>query len=46
MISFMTIFLSNFYLEFLTISLVNYTYIILIKSIELLSEIPYLTLEL
>ena len=46
MTSFMTIFLSNFYLDFLTIELVNYTYIILIKSVQLLSEIPYLTLEL
>lgn len=46
MISFITIFLSNFYLEFLTSSLVNYIYILLIKSVELMSEIPYLTLEL
>lgn len=45
-ISFGTIFLSNFYLEFLTVSLVNYSYIILIKSVELMSKIPYLTLEL
>lgn len=46
MTSFITIFLSNFYLEFLTASLVNYSYVVLIKSVEVLSEIPYLTLEL
>ena len=45
-LGFLTLFLSNFYLEFLVIPLVNYSYILLIKSVYFLSEIPYLTLEL
>lgn len=45
-ISFLTVFLSNLYLEFLTMPLVNISYILLIKTVQILSEIPYLTLEL
>ena len=45
-LSFLALFLSNFYLEFLITPLVNYTYIFLIEIIYFFSEIPYLTLEL
>lgn len=44
--SFLTLFLSNFYLGFLTAPLVYYSYIILIRSVDIISKIPYLTLEL
>ncbi|MGL4999200.1 MAG: ComEC/Rec2 family competence protein [Cetobacterium sp.] len=45
-ISFLTMLLSNLYLEFLTMPLLNISYIFLIEVVQLLSEIPYLTLEL
>ncbi len=45
-VSFLTLFLSNFYLGFLGAPIVNIVYIILIKLITVLSDIPYLTLEL
>lgn len=45
-IGFITLFLSNFYLEFLLLPILNYSYIFLIESVQLLSRIPYLTLEL
>lgn len=44
--SFITIFLSNFYLGFLVIPFVNILYIFLIKCVDILYKIPYLTLEL
>ncbi|MGL4904880.1 MAG: ComEC/Rec2 family competence protein [Cetobacterium sp.] len=46
MLGFSTLFLSNFYLGFLTMPLVNLNYIILIEIVSVLSNIPYLTLEL
>lgn len=46
LISFLTLFLSNFYLGFLGAPLVNIIYVILIKTLIVLSNIPYLTLEL
>ncbi|MGL4910116.1 MAG: ComEC/Rec2 family competence protein [Cetobacterium sp.] len=46
MVGFSTLFLSNFYLGFLTMPLVNLNYIILIETVRFLNNIPYLTLEL
>ncbi|MEG1098841.1 MAG: ComEC/Rec2 family competence protein, partial [Cetobacterium sp.] len=46
LISFLTLFLSNFYLGFLGAPLVNIIYIVLIKILMISSNIPYLTLEL
>ncbi|MGL4970847.1 MAG: ComEC/Rec2 family competence protein [Cetobacterium sp.] len=45
-ISFLTLFLSNLYLEFLTMPILNISYLVLIKIIGILNEIPYLTFEL
>lgn len=43
--AFLTLFLSNFYLEFLLSPLVNIIYIVLIKLVSIVAQIPYLTLE-
>lgn len=44
--SFLTLLLSFFSLEFLTIWVVNYLYIILIECVEIFSKIPYLSLDI
>ncbi len=44
--SFIALFLSNFYLEFLIMPVLNLSYIFLIEVVTILNQIPYLTLEL
>lgn len=45
-ISFLALFLSNFYLEFLIMPILNINYLLLLEVVEVLNGIPYLTLEL